>query len=373
LLLALTATASAQSSQIVGDWIFVIAGNQPWKISSYDTSTGAISGSGAANGFQWTFSGTAKNGTFSINYIYTNLPTYFGTLTGTFADTCTLVNGTWTSSAGQIGSWSGTKPGCTPSSTLQPGDERTSVISMFCNRTAPNLSEASCAVTVGDSGAPPRKTPTGAVDFTARNGFFPGAASCLLQPTSYSPGVASCVALFQFPQGFPTATPFPIDAVYNSDASLKAAATAHELIQAGCIGTPDTPCSGAVALSFSDIPQIVRGVLSSVVACGGTTSGAANAPRAAQVLALPGGVEFGGECNVELEGSITASEDLANIEDQAVFGELANQIRRANTNALSPLESVFRDRHPRRAATALNALTGARVRMSSVTSLVTGR
>lgn len=333
-------SGNAQTSQIVGEWSFIISGAQPWTINSYDPSNGEISGFGAANGYQWTFSGTALNGTFSINYVYTNLPSYFGTLTGTFADDCNLVSGTWTSSFGQVGNWTGTKVNCGGTGGGPSGQKDPTSIGMFCNRTGPNLDTASCAVTVADSGPPPRKTPTGSVDFAASGGFFPGAASCVLQQTPYSPGIASCIAYFQVPFGFPIATPLPVEAVYNGDSEFDSSATSHQLIQAGCIGTPEAPCPGSVALSFADIPQIIDGLLSSVVSCGGAVTGAAKyvAKSTPPTLAA---TEFEGECDVDLGATISAANEMANMEEQALLEEFATQLEQSSTKSLSQLEKIF--------------------------------
>lgn len=333
-------SALAQTSQIVGEWRFIIAGEQPWTISTFDPSTGAITGFGAANGFEWTFTGTAISGTFSINYIYTNLPSYFGTLTATFTDSCTLGSGTWTSSFGQMGSWTGSKVNCSGSGGPGQGELKPTGISLFCNRSGPGLSQASCAATVADAGGLPRASPSGSVEFVASGGFLPGAASCLLQPTAFSPGVASCTAFFQVPDGFPIATPFPIEAAYEGDATFEAAATSHELIQAGCIGTPEAPCPGAVSLSFVDVPQIIDGVLSSVVACGGSITGSAHRGFVNSALLAAEG-EIGGSCSVDLEASLTAAKEVANIEEQERLQEFADQLEQTSTRSLSTLEAAF--------------------------------
>ncbi len=59
-----------------------------------------------------------------------------------------------------------------------------------------------CTATVGDSGAPPRTTPTGSVSFTSvGGGVFTAGSSCTLSPTPSSPGVASCSVQFIPPAG----------------------------------------------------------------------------------------------------------------------------------------------------------------------------
>lgn len=336
--------AYGQVGNPVGAWNFNVyyqSSNypQPWTISTFDSNSGAISGNGNANGYNWTFSGSISGNSISMDFIYTNLPTYFGNLTGTFSNPC-FMSGTWTA-PNQSGTWDGTKVGCNGSG-QQSGTKDPTGISMFCNRYGVGLSEASCAVTVGDSGPPPRTTPTGSVDFVATGGFFPANASCILQQTQYSPGVASCTAYFQVPFGFPIATAFPIDAVYGGDSNFDPSATSHELIQAGCIGTPENPCPGSVSLTFDDIPQIIDGLLSSVVACGGPVTSSATLKTKTSYEAMAAEPQDGnGECTFDLEISISASQALADMEDQAVLSEFSNQINAISTKAFTDLEKVF--------------------------------
>ena len=112
-------------------------------------------------------------------------------------------------------------------------------------------------------------TPTGAVRLEARDGFFPGEAECLLSQTQFSPGVASCEVQFAVPFGFPIAVKFPIDAAYDGNDTFKSSATSHNLIKAGCISTPDTPCPNSIGLSFEQYPQIVKNKLALYINCGG--------------------------------------------------------------------------------------------------------
>lgn len=338
--------AYGQAGNPVGTWnlnVYYQSSNipQPWTISSFDSNSGAISGNGSANGYNWTFAGTVSGNSISMDFIYTNLPSYFGNLTGTFSGPC-YMSGTWTA-PGQVGTWDGTKVGCNGSG--QPsGAKDPTGISMFCNRYGVGLSEASCAVTVGDSGPPPRTTPTGSVDFIASGGFFPANASCILQQTQFSPGVASCTAYFQVPLGFPIATAFPIDAIYNGDSNFDPSSTSHELIQAGCIGTPENPCPGSVSLTFDDIPQIIDGLLSSVVACGGSVPSPATSKVQAINYPETSAVEpqnENGECSFDLEVSVSASQALADMEDQAVLNEFSNQINAIENKTFTDLEKVF--------------------------------
>lgn len=177
------------------------------------------------------------------------------------------------------------------------GNKRATAISLFCNRTGVGLNTAICSATVADSGPPQRTSPTGTVRFTATDGFFPDAAECLLSATQYSPGISSCQAQFAVPDGFPIGVKFPIEAVYDGNDTFEAAATSHELIKAGCVETPGSPCPNSIGLSFDGYPAIVKDKLSLYINCGQKSSAllAAIPATAPEVLAdAPGS----GSCTV---------------------------------------------------------------------------
>lgn len=257
--------------------------NGKWKFDygyymTFSGSGGSFTGSGGeGSSYTWVIT----NGTISGNNVswkesyneITYLVDRVGTING---DTMT---GSWTSSWGQSGGFTATRVvgsgggGGSPTPTPSPtpagvGAKRPTAISLFCNRIGVLLERASCAATVGDAGAPPRSTPTGYVTFAATNGFFPASAQCALQQTPYSPGVSSCIAEFQVPNGFPVGAKFPIDATYGGDTNFAPSSTSHTLIQAGCVGDANNPCSGAVALTFSNLPQILKGKVQTVFECG---------------------------------------------------------------------------------------------------------
>jgi len=143
--------------------------------------------------------------------------------------------------------------------------KRATAISLFCNRTGVNLGTAVCSATVADIGAPPRNLPTGSIDFVASEGFFPANASCLVQQTPFSPGIGSCQVEFAVPVGFGIGNPFPIEATYGGATGFKASTTSHQLIKPGCVGDQNNPCSGDVALSFSNSMRIVKNKISQIV------------------------------------------------------------------------------------------------------------
>lgn len=224
--------------------------------------------------------GTISGGSILMRHAYYNSSYYaenVGTVNGT------TMTGTWSNSS-QAGGFtctlvSGVGVNVTPTPTPIVGNKRPTAINLFCNRGGVNLERASCAVTLADAGPPPRFAPTGAVDFVSTNGFFPANASCFPQQTQYSPGILSCIVEFQVPFGFPIGAKFPIDATYLGDTNFEGSSTSHSLIQAGCVGTPDKPCSGAVAMSFANIPQILKNAISTVISCGSSNTKKSYEPR----------------------------------------------------------------------------------------------
>ena len=222
--------------------------------------------------------GTASGSSFTMTANYIS-GSYYSIITGSVSGSS--MTGNWhndyqtgTFSCAQIGVPS---PTLTPTSvpTAEPPSNNTGIrptaINLFCNRIGVGLSTSHCSVTVGDAGAPPRITPSGLVNFAASSGFFPSASSCSLQQTPYSPGVAACNADFSVPAGFPIGIAFPIDATYVGDSVFAFATTSHATIQAGCVGDAEHPCSGAVALTFADLPQILKNAISTVFQCGSTS------------------------------------------------------------------------------------------------------
>jgi hypothetical protein len=221
---------------------------------------------------------------------------------------------------------------------LNGSNKEGTAISLFCNRSGVNLELADCSVTVGDTGAPPRNTPTGTVTFTASNGVSPASGQCNLQQTPFSPGVASCNVQFTLPANYPIGVAFPIDATYPGTTQFEAASTSHSLIQAGCIGDPGDPCPGAVALTFSDLPQILKNTLSTIFECGSATASA----RTGQPATAPGLIGSIGQCVGALSLNTQLPEIMAGM-DQSQLSALIGSISKKdaqNDTVLAALKSL---------------------------------
>lgn len=266
-ILVISFSSTAYAEDINGTWAFDYGYNM-----TFSGSGGSFSGTGGeGSSYTWVITnGVLSGNSVSWKESYNEI-TYLVDRQGTISGN--TMSGTWTSSWGQNGNWTATRisgGGGTGGGNNGGGSstKRPTAINLFCNRTGVGLSTADCAATVADAGAPPRMTPSGTIDFVATNGFFPGAAQCFPTQTPYSPGIASCRVQFSVPFGFPLGAAFPIDATYSGDSNFSPSSTSHTLIQAGCVGTPEKPCSGAVALAFADFPQILKNSISSFIVCG---------------------------------------------------------------------------------------------------------
>ncbi|MCC6952807.1 MAG: hypothetical protein IT290_01680 [Deltaproteobacteria bacterium] len=260
-------------------------------------------------------SGTTDGSTATLELDYLS-SAFSATAVGTYSGDS--MTGSWLSNESQSGVFTCTR--------VSPGEgnssRRDSGITLFCNRTGQALSVADCSISVGDKGPLPRVTPSGPVEFATRNGFLPTAASCTLMQTPLSPGVSSCKVQFQIPLGFPIAAQFPIEAIYNGDTRFSPAATEHRLIEAGCVGTPDNPCSGAVALSFAAVPTISKSAMAAILSCGGSTTGAV------QKRDSTSGSDAKNECRFKVTAKASAAAILAQIEDRTELAPLSRQILR---------------------------------------------
>src|SRR5690606_14686212 len=118
---------------LTGDWYITgDLNNQFWDITSYDPNTGALTGEGSGNGFHWSVTGSSDGTSISMDFIYTNLPTYFGRLSGEFTGPCSI-EGEWFLGKDLVyqGTWEGTKVDCNPGSGGTGAKRRTS-IKLFC-------------------------------------------------------------------------------------------------------------------------------------------------------------------------------------------------------------------------------------------------
>lgn len=214
-------------------------------------------------------------------------------------------------------------------------NKRDTSIKLFCNRSG-DLSTASCTATVGDTGAAPRTTPTGTVEFTASEGSLAG-TSCVLGAVSLSPGVASCSMTYYPPSGFQIGKAFPVNATYTGDSVFNASSTSHELILASCVGTTSKPCPNSVGLEFDRLQAVLDKVVVIKTTCGAEAQGAALAPRLGQ-QPRSGFTDIpppGGACNMFVSLGLDLDKllsEISQVDLKAIsdaFSEQPNKLRDA--------------------------------------------
>lgn len=226
----------------------------------------------------------------------------------------------------------------TPTPTGTSNNKKTSKIKLFCNRKGSSLEIASCTASVADASTSLTKTtPTGTVDFVATDGFSPGSASCSPTKTDYTgDGIVSCTVEFQIPNGFPIGTKFPIEASYSGDANFNPSSTSHTLIEAKCIGTSEKPCSGAVALSFTDKGlQIIKSALALAIGCG--TSAGSREPLTIPSDTLASSALVG--CDVRIG---TSGELAKMLYDMGLTPEMCGKISDEITNSDANTDALLK-------------------------------
>jgi hypothetical protein len=199
------------------------AGAQTFNITTMDLSSGSFSGTAnypSGSAFS-PITGTASGDSVSLTTGPYYGSSYSATFTGTISADNNRMSGTWMSNSSQSGTWTATRTSGPPSGGGGGGGggnggaaKRPTATRVICNYFVATASDT-CIATVGDAGAPPRTTPTGAVKFASANGgIFTAGNSCELTPTPYSPGVASCSVEF-----LPPSSTFPqVAAGYLGDA-----------------------------------------------------------------------------------------------------------------------------------------------------------
>ena len=157
----------------------------------------------------------------------------------------------WTLTAGAFGI--ATVPAGT--TCTNPGGKRSSGTQVTCNYIVATGTDT-CTATVGDSAAPPRSTPTGAVKFVSQSGgVFTVGNTCSLVPTPLSPGVASCSV-----QYLPPSSAFPnITATYAGDSQhATSSASTSFLTLGGPVNYDNGPAALPTGQSCSAGPALDR-------------------------------------------------------------------------------------------------------------------
>jgi hypothetical protein len=126
------------------------------------------------------------------------------------------MSGTWSSNAGQSGTWSATLAG-SASSTTKKGSSFTAV-QCYISTVAPETS--TCTAQVAGYGSSHHVSPTGSVSFSASSGTIGG--GCVLAATPGSPGISSCTVSYVPSATLSAGTPPPVSAHYLGDSNFGA-------------------------------------------------------------------------------------------------------------------------------------------------------
>ena len=311
---------------------------------TFSGSGGSFTGSGAGSGYTWSVTnGTISGSSVSWHESYDQI-NYTVDRTGTISGDS--MSGTLTTNAGQNLSWSATRisgggPVTTPTPNATPpsGGKRPTKITLFCNRTGVLLETADCVATVADAGPQPVSLPTGTISFQATNGFFPATGSCFPTQTQFSPGIGSCKAIFQIPNGFPLGAKFPIDAVYNGDTNFDSSSTSHQLIVASCVGTPENPCKNSIGLDFTEVPEVIQNKIDALILCGGDVKNKSSVILR-NIAARKKVDQVAVQCVIDAYAEFEVAEVLVGLSPNQ-FRFVATKITSAQANA-SPMLKNFR-------------------------------
>jgi hypothetical protein len=139
---------------------------------------------------------------------------YVATFLGTLESDGQSMSGSWSSSAGQSGSWSATLAGGT-GPTTKKGSSFTAV---QCTISTVAPSTSTCTAQVAGYGSNHLVSPTGTVSFSARSGTV--GSACVLAPTPGSPGISSCTVSYIPSVTLSPGIPPPVSARYSGDSNF---------------------------------------------------------------------------------------------------------------------------------------------------------
>lgn len=255
-LLSLAATDGAAAStgfDLRGKWDCCGqggAGGQIFNITQMDLGSGAFSGEALQPSSQARFSpitGTADGNNVSLTTGPYDGSSYSATFTGTISGDNATMSGSWSSNAGQNGTWTATRtegppmasptpgstatagPSSTPTATTTPSPDgrRKSAALVGCNKQLllGGPSTFVCSAMIADaSGKPPLVTPTGTITFaldTGAPGSFAGAArgTCTLQQVTAG-AAASCSVTYTPGREITSGIQPAMTAFYSGDAAV---------------------------------------------------------------------------------------------------------------------------------------------------------
>ncbi len=244
------AASAAPGADIRGTWSCVptAGGTCTFTIDAVDPATGAITGTGAGNGYTWAVTGTLNGLSLSMTHgPYAELPSYTavftaevsadgGSMQGTYDDGGGPVPFTYPRLSGPPGSPTpAPPPGPAPP---PPGTDTRRPVGaiVVCNRGPQPTDDSRCVVTLGDAGPPPGGPPLGTVSWRLTGPGSLRQRSCVLQRSAYGGTISSCEVVFApGPAGTPAGTAIPVVADYPGSAVHRPISREHRLIDARII------------------------------------------------------------------------------------------------------------------------------------------
>jgi hypothetical protein len=208
------------ATNISGTWDCCGGGGAAEQDFVITDNSGALSGKGLLPGGRSfaVITGSVSGNSVRIvtTYEASFAPGYVATFTGTVGSDGQSMSGSWSSSAGQSGTWSATLAGGTgPSTSTKKGSSFTAV---QCTISTVAPSTSTCTAQVAGYGSNHAVSPTGTVSFSARSGTI--GSACVLAATPGSPGISSCTVSYVPSVTLSPGIPPPVSARYSGDSNF---------------------------------------------------------------------------------------------------------------------------------------------------------
>jgi hypothetical protein len=248
LALSVAPTRALAAANITGTWDCCGAGGAAEQDFVITDSSGSLSGQGLQPGGRSfaviTGSVSGSSVTIVTTYEASFAPGYVATFVGTVEASGQAMSGSWTSNAGQAGTWTATlATGSGPSGT-RPGSSFTAV---QCTISVVAPSTSTCTAQVAGYGSSHLVSPTGAVSFTATSGTV--GSSCVLAATPGSPGISSCTVSYVPSASLSPGIPPPVSAHYSGDSNFSASSGASSYVPRSVVLFEELNVTAATAVS----------------------------------------------------------------------------------------------------------------------------
>jgi hypothetical protein len=229
LALGLAPTPALAATNITGTWDCCGAGGAAEQDFVITDSSGSLSGKGlqpdGASFAVITGSVSGSSVTIVTTYEASFAAGYVATFVGTVEASGQAMSGSWTSNAGQAGTWTATLAAGSGTSTTKPGSSFTAV---QCTISVVAPATSTCTAQVAGYGSSRLLSPTGTVSFSATSGTV--GSSCVLAATPGSPGISSCTVSYVPSATLSPGVPPPVSAHYSGDSNFGASSGASSYV-----------------------------------------------------------------------------------------------------------------------------------------------